>query len=73
MHQTNNIVMTNVRCINTLGKRQELAQQWEKYRVHIAMLSETQGNMGGTEKAGPWGKYVCFFSTGTDPKKKVGK
>ena len=70
MFQTINTVTTNVRCINTLGKRQELAQQWEKDNVHVAMLSEIQRNMGGMEKAGPWGKYVCFFSTGIDFKKR---
>ena len=38
--------------------------------MHVAMLSETQRNIRGMEKAGPWGKYVCFFSTGIDPRKR---
>ena len=29
MHQSINTATTNIRCINTLGKRQELARQWE--------------------------------------------
>ena len=40
MHQSINTVTTHVRCINTLGKRQDLAQQWEKDKIHVAMLSE---------------------------------
>ena len=34
------------------------------------MLGETQRNVGVMEKSGPWGNYVCFFSTGIDPKKR---
>ena len=29
----------NARGINTLGKKQELARQWETYNIDIAMLS----------------------------------
>ena len=65
-----NTVTANIHCINTLGKRQELAKQWEQDKVHVALINETKRNIGGIEKGAPWGKYVCFHSTSIDPKKR---
>ena len=68
MHTNIQSMACNIRGRNTLGKRQELAEQWEKDKIDVAMLSERQKNAGGIEKGGTWGKYVCFFSTGINPK-----
>ena len=56
MHTKIQFTACNVRGINALGKRQELARQWAKNDIDIAMLSETQNNTGGMEAGGPWGK-----------------
>ena len=70
MHKQINTVTMTVRCINSVGKRQELAKQWEKDKLHSALLGETQRNIGGMEKGGPLGEYICFCGTGVDPKKR---
>ena len=61
-------IQMHVRGINTLGKEQELANQWEKGKINVAMLSDMQKNTGDMERGRPWGKYVCFYNTGTNPK-----
>ena len=35
-------IACNVKGINTLGKRQEFAEQWERDKIDVAMISETQ-------------------------------
>ena len=42
MHTKLKITACNVRGINTLGKRPELAWQGEKDNIDIALLSETE-------------------------------
>ena len=36
------VIVANVRGINALGKRQQLATQWEEDKVDIVMLTEMQ-------------------------------
>ena len=67
-HEIIQFIACNVRGINTLGKRQELARQWENDKVDVIIISETQKNTGGMEKGGPWCKYECFISSGIRPK-----
>ena len=50
MHTKIQCAACNVRGMNTLGKRRELADQCEKDKIDVAMLSETQKNAGGIEK-----------------------
>ena len=50
MHEQLQFIACNVRGINTLGKRQELARQWETDKVYAAMTGEKQKNIGGIEK-----------------------
>ena len=68
MHEKLQLIACNVRGINTHGRRQELSEQWERYKIGIAMISEAQKNTGGMGKGGPWGKYACFYSSGIIPK-----
>ena len=60
-------------------QRERNKHTWEKTRasktvgkndIDITLFSEKQKNTGGMEAAGPWGKHVCFFSTGINPKKR---
>ena len=60
-------VVANIRGINSWGKRQRLAKQWERETVDMALLSETQTNTGGIEQGSQWGNYVCFYTTGFSP------
>ena len=53
-----------------IGEETRINAAMGKNKTHVATLSETQRNIGGMEKAGPWGKFVCFFSTGIDPKRR---
>ena len=70
MHENLQAITANIRGINACGKRQTLADKWEREGVDIAMLTEVQKNTGGMEKEGQWGKYTVFFSTGVNPKKR---
>ena len=63
-----NTVVANVRGIKSLGARQQLAKQWEKYKVEVALLREMQRNTGGIDQGSQWGNFVCFYSTGISPK-----
>ena len=47
MHEKIQFIACNVRGMNTLGKRQELAEQWERDKIDVAMISETK-------KQEPW-------------------
>ena len=44
MHEKMQFIACNVRDMNTLGKRQELAEQRERDQIDVAMISETQKN-----------------------------
>jgi murein L,D-transpeptidase YafK len=71
MHTALNISTNNERGINTLTKRQQLAYSWDKEKIDIAMMAETQKNTGGMESGKIWGnEYTAFFSTGIKPKVK---
>ena len=66
-------ITANIRGINTCGKRQTLANKWEKECVDLALLTEVQKNTGGMEKEGNWGKFIVLYSMGIDPKKRKNK
>ena len=70
MHENLKAITANIRGINACGKRQTLADKWEREGVDIALLTEVQKNTGGMEKEGQWGKYTVFFSTSINPKKR---
>ena len=70
MYENMHAITANIRGINSCGKRQILAAKWEREKIDIALLTETQKNTGGMEKEGAWGKYTVFYSTGICPKKR---
>jgi hypothetical protein len=71
MHTNLNISLNNERRINTLTKRQQLAQSWDNEKIDIALMAETLKNTGGMEIGTVWGnEYIVFFSTGIKPKVK---
>jgi hypothetical protein len=69
MHTKINLTVENVRGINELSKRQQLAATWYNDNIDIALVSETQKNTGGMETGPTWGnEFIAFFSTGISPK-----
>ena len=55
----------NVKSFNTITKREVVTQLMKDQGYDIMLLTETNVNLNSWEK---WDGFVCFFSTGVDPK-----
>ena len=61
------IVSLNIRNINEITKRQQLARWLKNKQIDVAMLQETNKNLADTESGKTWEGYTIFYSTSIDP------